>query len=149
MGPLSAFSTFNILGSGLTANSLWMDVIAENLANANTTVTPGGGPYRRQEVVMAAGSGGNGGASSFAGSLGAAMGVHVTAIVPDPSPFRVAYDPGAPGANAQGYVQLPNVNPVVEMTDLVVASQSFDANVSALSVAESTTQSALKIIQGV
>jgi flagellar basal-body rod protein FlgC len=151
MGPLSAFSTFNILGSGLTANSLWMDVIAENLANANTTVTPGGGPYRRQEVVMAAGPGGGGagGASSFAGTLGAAMGVHVAAIVPDPSPFRVVYDPGAPGANAQGYVTLPNVNPVVEMTDLVVASQSFDANVSALSVAESTTQSALKIMQGV
>jgi flagellar basal-body rod protein FlgC len=144
MGPLSAFSTFNILGSGITADSLWLDVIAGNLANANTTVTPGGGPYRREEVIMAPGTG-----ATFAGSLSAAMGVHVAAIVGDPSPFRLVYDPGAPGANAQGYVAMPNVNPVVEMTDLVAASQSFDANVSALSVAESTTQSALKIMQGV
>jgi flagellar basal-body rod protein FlgC len=146
MGPLSPTSNFTILGSGLAADSLWMNVIAENLANANTTVTPGGGPYRRQEVVLAAGTGT--GSGSFQANLGEAMGVHVAAIVNDPSPLRVTYDPGAPGANAQGYVQLPNVNPVVEMSDLVVASQSFDANVSALALAENTNQTALHIIQG-
>jgi flagellar basal-body rod protein FlgC len=143
MGPDAAFSSFGILGSGLSADTLWMDVIAENLANANTTVTPAGTPYRQQEVVLAPG------APSFQASLAGALGVHVAAIVSDPSPFRLVYDPGAPGANAQGYVRYPNVNPVTQMTDLVAASQSFDANVSALAVAENTAQASLKILQGI
>lgn len=143
MNPLGAFTAYDILGSGLTANQLWMNVIAENLANAETTVTPAGGPYRRQEVILAPGTG-----TSFAANLSSALGVHVAAIVPDPSPLRPVYDPGSPLANAQGYVMMPNVNPVTEMTDLVAASQSFDANVSALSVAENSTQAAFKILQG-
>lgn len=143
---MGAFSTFSVSGSGLTADRLWMSVIAENLANSQTTVTPQGGPYRRQEVVFAAGETPG---TGFSASLSRAMGVRVAAIVPDPSPLPQVYDPSSPQANPQGYVTMPNVNPVKEMTDLVVASQSYNANVSALSTEESTDQAAFKILQGV
>ena len=128
----SGLSTFHISGSGLTADQLWMDVIAENLANANSTNGPGGKPYSAQEVVLTPGSGGTvttgaplsgtPSGSSFGSNLTAAMGVHVSQVVSSTAPFPLQYDPGAPGANAQGYVAMPNVNPVVEMSNLVVAS---------------------------
>jgi flagellar basal-body rod protein FlgC len=114
-----------------------MDVTAENLANAQTTRTANGGPYRRKEVVLESTGG-----SSFAGALAAARagaagggpdgGVRVAGIVQDQSPNRLVYDPGHPDANAQGYVSMPNVNPVTEMVDLISASRSYEANVTAM-----------------
>lgn len=140
-----------ISGSGITADRLWMDVIASNLANMETTRTPAGGPYRREEVVLAPAAGGQGGAfaQALAGALGASApaGVKVAAVVGDPAPFPEVYNPSSPDANAQGYVQMPNVNEVTEMTDMVAASQSYDANATALGIEEQVDQKALQIGQ--
>lgn len=153
--------SMGISGSGLTADRLWMDVIASNLANMNTVETPQGGPYRREQVVMApaaAGAQGSFGAALTSalglgtpglGSASAGQGVMVTGIVQDPSPFPLVYNPSSPVANAQGYVRMPNVNEVTEMTDLAAASQSYDANASALGIEEQTAGKLLTIAQGV
>ena len=131
---MALFDALNISASGLTAQRLRMDVTSANLANAQSTRTPGGGPYRRQDVVLQE-SAGDG---SFAGALNGALGgggepagVEVAAIVPDTTPLRRVYEPGSPDADAQGYVEMPNVNPVEEMTDLIDSSRSYQANVTA------------------
>ena len=138
---MSLFGSLDISASALSAERLRMDVTAENLANAQSTRTANGGPYRRKEVVLeAAGDGGfasalaSARASSIAGSgAGAANGgVRVAGIVEDQTPNRLVYDPGNPDANAQGYVSMPNVNPVTEMVDLISASRSYEANVTAM-----------------
>lgn len=137
---MSMFDALRISASGMTAERLRMDVIAENLANANTTRTPGGGPYQRKEVVLEAGAGG----ASFADAL---AGVRVAAIVPDPSPPRRVYDPGHPDADAQGYVTLPNVSPVTEMVDLITASRGYEADVQAMNAAKQMFLRALDILR--
>ncbi len=144
-----AFDGISISGSGITADRLWMNVIAENLANAQSTVTPKGGPYRSQSVVMAQGLTP---ATSFGQTLSqtaSTLGVHVAHIVASPAPLRLVYDPASPLANAAGYVKKPNVNEVTQLTDMMAASQSYDANVTALSDAEAADQAALKMGQGV
>src|ERR1700761_4723424 len=108
--PRPMFSALAIASSGLSAQRARMDVIAENLANAETTRTPQGGPYQRQEVVLEQAG------ASFGEGLG---GVRVAGIVSDTSPPRRVYDPGHPDADKNGYVTLPNVNPVNEMVDLI------------------------------
>jgi flagellar basal-body rod protein FlgC len=130
---MGLFDAFDASGSGLSAERLRMDVTAENLANAQSTRTANGqGPYRRKEVVLQeAGSGAAAGAT-FADSLQAARGVRVAGIVEDQAPLRKVYDPGHPDADAQGYVTMPNVNTVTEMTDLIGASRAYEANVTAM-----------------
>ncbi len=144
-----AFDGISISGSGITANRLWMNVIAENLANAQSTVTPQGGPYRSQSVVMAEGMAPAAGFGQTLARAATAPGVHVARIVTSPAPLRLVYDPASPLANAAGYVKKPNVNQVTQLTDMMVASQSYDANVTALSDAEAADQAALKMGQGV
>lgn len=145
-GGIGSGQGLDISGSGVTADRLWMDVIASNLANMNTTATVGGGPYRREEVVFAPAGGF---AQTLAGALATApQGVEVAAVRPDPSPFPLVYNPSSPNANAQGYVRMPNVNEVTEMTDMVAASQSYNANATALSIEEQIAQKALVIGQG-
>ncbi len=148
-GSIGGDPAVNISGSGITADRLWMDVIASNLANMQTTRTPGGGPYRREEVVFeAAGQSPGGFAQTLAGALGSQSGgVEVAAVVGDPSPFPLVYNPSSPDANAQGYVRMPNVNEVTEMTDMVAASQSYNANATALGMEIQTDQKALQIGQ--
>lgn len=130
---MALFAALDISASGLTAQRLRMDVTAANLANAQSTRTPGGGPYRRQTVVLQEARGA-GFAGSLAGALGGGepAGVEVAAIVPDATPLRRVYEPGNPQADARGYVTMPNVNPVTEMTDLIDASRSYQANVTAM-----------------
>src|SRR5204862_981612 len=111
------------------AERLRMDVIADNLANADTTRGPNGGPYRRKEVVLQ-----SGGAGSFDNVL---AGVHAAGIVDDPSPLRRVYDPGHPDADAQGYVTMPNVNSVTEMVDLITSTRGYEADVQAMNQAKS------------
>jgi flagellar basal-body rod protein FlgC len=141
---MSFFDAINVAASGLTAESTRMDVTAENLANAQTTQGPGGQPYRRQEVVLSQIGGGFG--ATLAGALGGGAGsggsassggVQVSGIVNDPTPDQLVYDPGHPGANAQGYVKMPNVNSVTEMTDMIDESNSYQADVTAMSTAKS------------
>ncbi|MBS1678706.1 MAG: flagellar basal body rod protein FlgC [Actinobacteria bacterium] len=132
---MGLFDALNISASGLTAQRLRMDVSSANLANAQSTRTPAGGPYRRQDVVLQEAAGNGSFAGALRGALGAGAepaGVEVAAIVPDTTPLRQVYEPGNPAANARGYVEMPNVNPVEEMTDLIDASRSYQANVTAM-----------------
>ncbi|HVV58520.1 MAG TPA: flagellar basal body rod protein FlgC [Gaiellaceae bacterium] len=129
MGNL--FGALGISASGMTAERLRMDVTSDNLANADSTRGPDGQPYRRQEVVLQTGG------QSFSDALGNAQaGVQVAGIVDDPTPGQQVYDPGNPDANAQGYVTMPNVNTVTEMTDLITESRSYEANTQAMTTAK-------------
>jgi flagellar basal-body rod protein FlgC len=152
---MSFFDAINVAGSGLTAERLRMDVTAENLANAQTTDGPGGQPYRRQEVVLQQ-VGGSSFGSELAGALNPspptpnsapAGGVEVAGIVNDPTPDQLVYDPGHPGANAQGYVKMPNVNPVTEMTDLISESDDYQSDVTAMDTAKTMYSSTLQILK--
>ena len=124
---MGMFDAFAISGSGMTAERLRMDVIASNLANADSTRGADGQPYRRRMVVLQAGS------PSFDQVL---SGVKVAGVVEDQSPLRRVYDPSHPDADAQGYVTLPNVNPVTEMVDLITSSRGYEANVTAMNAAK-------------
>ena len=149
------FGALDISASGMTAERMRMDVIASNLANANTTRGPNGGPYQRQEVVLkTAGSGGVSAGSGFAafGSFGDAMnaagaGVEVAQVATDTTPGKTVYDPGNPDANAQGYVTMPNVNSVTEMTDLITATRAYEANTTAIQAVKGEAQHALDVLR--
>jgi flagellar basal-body rod protein FlgC len=150
---MGLFDAIGIAGSGLTAQRIRMDVTAENLANAQTTRTANGQPYRRQEVVLAqAGSpGGFSGALSGALGQGAAApapgGVQVSEIVADNTPDQVVYDPGNPEADARGYVRMPNVSTVTEMTDLISEQQSYQSDVTAMQTAKSMFTDTLGLLK--
>jgi flagellar basal-body rod protein FlgC len=107
----------NASASGLLAERLRLDVIANNIANIDTTSTPQGGAYRREVVYFA--------------QAPNERGVVVTGIGTDPSPLPLVYDPGSPQANAQGFVQMPNVNITSEMVDMLGAARAYEANVTA------------------
>jgi len=124
---MGLFDALNVWASGMSAERLRMDVIASNLANANTTRGADGQPYRRQEVILQEKS------PSFGEVLG---GVMVAGIVDDPTPPRRVYDPGHPDADKNGYVTMPNVNPVTEMVDLITSSRGYEANVTAMNAAK-------------
>jgi flagellar basal-body rod protein FlgC len=146
---VSFFSAIDIAASGLTAERVRMDVTSENLANAQTTNGAGGQPYQRQEVVLQQ-VGGNSFGSTLAGAMGGSPtpgGVEVSGIVNDPTPDQLVYDPGHPGANAQGYVRMPNVNPVTEMTDLIDESDSYQADVTAMNTAKTMFTKTLDILK--
>jgi flagellar basal-body rod protein FlgC len=132
------FGGLSISASGMTAERLRMDVIAENLANADTTRGPDGKPYRRKEVVLEAAGG------SFEQTLN---GVQVAGIAEDSSPARRVYDPGHPDADKDGYVSLPNVEPVSEMVDLITASRGYEANVQALQASKQMFVKTLDILR--
>ncbi len=138
---MGLFDALNISASGMTAHRMWMDVIASNIANSETTRTPEGGPYRRREVLFTA----LGNGSADAGEAG--RGVKVVGVVEDDNPTRMVYMPGHPDAREDGYVEMPNVNPVTEMVDLVVASRAYEANATALEAAKSMFNRALDILR--
>ncbi len=131
-----------ISSSALQAQRLRMDVIAANLANAQSTRTPEGGPYKRRDVVLEAMPGGR-----FEDVLGAEAGgaVRVSRVVEDEKPPRVVFDPGHPDADAKGYVAYPNVNPITEMVDLMAATRAYEANVAAVNATKRVLEAALSI----
>ncbi len=139
---MSLFDTFRISGSGLTAERLRMDTIANNLANANTTRTEAGGPYRRQMVLFSAIE------KKTVTKKPIGGGVKVVGIVHDASPPKLVYDPQHPDADADGYVQLPNINVVTEMVDLITATRAYEANITAINAAKSMALKALDIGRG-
>ncbi len=147
---MGLFDAIGIAGSGLTAERIRMDVTAENLANAQTTKAANGKPYQRQEVELA-----QVGAENFGGALSNALqqsgpqpgGVQVTGIVADNTPGQQVYDPGNPEANAQGYVTMPNVSTVTEMTDLISESQSYQSDVTAMQTAKSMFTATLGLLK--
>jgi flagellar basal-body rod protein FlgC len=134
--------TLAISASALQAQRLRMDVIAANLANAQSTRTPEGGPYKRRDVVLEALPGG-----SFDDVLGGQGGgaVRVARVVEDEKPPRVVFDPGHPDADPQGYVAYPNVNPITEMVDLMTATRAYEANVAAVNATKRVLEAALSI----
>lgn len=149
---MAFLSSMNVVGSGLTAQQLRLDVIAENVTNSTTTRTEGGGAYRRKMVVFQE----QGQPTSFQAALARARGwvpeqreggVQVTAIVEDPSDFRLVYDPTHPDANAEGYVEMPNVDMIKEMSDAMAASQAYSANVTAFNVLKEVIARGLEIGQ--
>ena len=148
---MGMFDALNVSATGLTAERLRMDVTAENLANAQTTRGADGQPYRRKEVVLGeAVSGGFGSQLSAAmggGGSGSAGGVEVQGIVEDQSPGKLLYDPGHPDANADGYVQMPNVDTVTEMVDLITASRAYEANVTAMQSAKQMFSKTLELLR--
>jgi flagellar basal-body rod protein FlgC len=155
---MGLFGSLDISASALSAERLRMDVTAENLANAQSTRTANGGPYRRKEVVTQANEDGGfasalasarsgGGSGSGASGGSAPGGVSVTGIVEDQTPNRLVYDPSHPDANAQGYVSMPNVNPVTEMVDLISASRSYEANVTAMQTSKQMFTKTLDLLR--
>jgi len=149
---MSLFNGFNISASGLTANRMRMDVVSSNIANANTTraqlVNGEWVPYRRKSVELT-----QTGVSPFQKQFQAAMnrgnaqvsGVKVASIGEDQTPFTLSYDPTNPDADENGYVKLPNVDPIKEMVDLMSATRSYEANVTALNASKSMFMKALEI----
>ena len=148
---MGMFDALEVSASGLTAERMRMNVVAENLANAQTTRGADGQPYRRKEVVLqeAAAEGGFG--AALAGAMGgraaAPGGVQVAQIAQDQTPLKRVYDPGHPDADAEGYVQMPNVDSVSEMVDLISAQRAYEANVTAMQAAKQMFASTLEILR--
>ncbi|BCK86689.1 flagellar basal-body rod protein FlgC [Sideroxyarcus emersonii] len=134
---MSLFNIFNIAGSAMTAQSQRLNVVASNLANVDSATGPDGKPYRAKQVVFST--------TPIAGQAG--EGVQVAAVVEDSSPMKVVYDPQHPMANAQGYVTLPNVNPVDEMVNMISASRSYQNNVDVMNTSKNLLIKTLTIGQ--
>jgi flagellar basal-body rod protein FlgC len=150
---MGLFDALNISGSGLSAERLRMDVVAENLANAQTTKDASGQPYKRKEVVLQE-VGGSGFGAALAGAMGssasasaAGNGVQVAGVVQDSAPGKQVYDPSHPDANAQGYVTMPNVDSVTEMVDLITASRSYEADVTSMQTAKQMFTKTLDLLR--
>lgn len=142
---MSLLDSMNLVGSALTAERFRMDVALQNIANANTTRTASGEPYRRKQVVFRER------AVSFEDALKTETarvqggGVRVTEIVDSQRDFVPVYDPDHPDANEEGYVMRPNVNTTEERVDLMAASNSYEANLTALKIVQSLALKALEI----
>jgi flagellar basal-body rod protein FlgC len=149
---MSLSSSLHISASGLTAERLRLDVISNNIANVNTTRGADGQPYRRQFAVFSARQGQSGFAAALAAARGssapssAGNGVEVTRIMPDiRRDFKMVYEPGHPDADTRGYVRYPNVEPVIEMVDMISATRAYEAGVTAINNAKEMQQRALEI----
>ncbi|MDE3188547.1 MAG: flagellar basal body rod protein FlgC [Acidobacteriota bacterium] len=161
---MNLFGLMETSGSAMQAERMRAEVVAANMANAETTRTATGGPYHRQMVVFAANQGDGGflnalgDASEFApapeaASLplqnlatgGVAPGVHIAQVVEDPAPALKRYDPGHPDAGPDGYVSYPDINPLTEMVDLMGATRAYGLNGSAVQAEKSMITSALEI----
>lgn len=132
-------SSVQISASGLRAQSLRMRVIAENLANAQSVAsTPGGDPYRRRVVTFE---------PDMGGGTEAGAGVRVRGIATDNSAFQRVYQPGHPSADAQGYVQMPNVSSLIESADMRAAQRSYEANLNAIESARTMTMRTIDLLK--
>jgi len=153
---MGMFDSFNISATGLTAQRLRMDLISSNIANATSTRTPDGGAYRRKRAIFAPiNIRPNYKSPLVPGRIdhGQGKGVRVVKIEDDKAPFRLVYDPHHPDSvktgPKKGYVEMPNVNVVMEMTDLVTASRSYEANVMMVNNAKQMYNKALEIGRGI
>ena len=149
---MGMFSSINTASSGLTSQRLRLDVIADNLANAETTRTPEGGAFRRSRVIFRPKVQTPVWKGPFVPKdldTGVGQGVRVAGIEKDQSPNRWVYDPTHPDAiqtgQRKGYVEMPNVNLVQEMVDMIAASRAYEANVTVVNGAKSMFQKALEI----
>lgn len=143
---MNLFGMLEVSGSALLAERWRAEVVSANMANAETTRTPQGGPYRRQLVVFRAHP-----LPRFPMMLatmhsGRAQGVEVDRVVADASPLPRRYEPGHPDADTSGYVTYPNVNPAMEMTDLLSAVRAYQLNAAAVQAAKSMIEQSLQIL---
>ena len=148
----SFYNSIEVSATGLSAERLAMDVIANNIANVNTTRTPEGGAFKRQLIVFAqkADSSATAGSSPFdpfAAPPTSQAGVEAVAIVPDQTPDKLVYDPQHPDADPQGYVHYPNIDVVKEMVDMMAASRAYQANVTAIQEARSMGITVLNLLK--
>lgn len=146
---MNLFSVLDISGSALVAERQRAEVVASNLANADTTKTQDGGPYRREHVLFAA-------EAPFRADFGTvlasmsdfnARGVRVNGVIPDPTPPVRRFDPSNPDADAQGYVLSPSINPLEEVVNLMGAARSYQVNVAAVQATKNMISAALQIGQ--
>lgn len=143
---MDLFTAMDVSSSALTAERTRMNLISSNLANANSTRTAEGGPYKRKDAVFAA----KPVSEPFSAALNRAgkqqlNKVDVVQVVEDPNPPRMQYDPSHPEADAKGYVAMPNVNVVEEMADMIAATRSYEANVTTLQATKSMALKTLEI----
>jgi flagellar basal-body rod protein FlgC len=131
------FNALSIAASGMKAQGTRMRVISENIANSeSTSQTPGGEPYRRKVLTFK---------DMLDRSSGADM-VQVNKVMPDASDFSLKYDPSHPAANSDGYVMMPNVNPLIEMADMREAERSYDANLSVIQATKTLVSHTLSLL---
>ena len=152
---MAFLSSMNIVASGLTAQQLRLDVVSGNITNSTTTRTEGGeGPYRRKMVVFQSVSGRETFQEAMARAASGAVsnkgyenagGVRVAQIVEDQSDFKIVYDPTHPDADADGYLEMPNVDTIKEMADAMAATQAYSANVTAFNTLKTVINKGLEI----
>ncbi|MBN8763938.1 MAG: flagellar basal body rod protein FlgC [Thiobacillus sp. 63-78] len=134
---MSLSNIFNVAGSAMNAQSLRLNTVASNLANADSATSADGTPYKAKQVVFAATPVGENGAT----------GVNVAAVVEDPSPMKMVYDPKNPLADGKGYVTMPNVNVVEEMVNMISASRSYQSNVDMMNTTKTLLLKTLSLGQ--
>ena len=143
---MDLLTSLKISSSGLAANRKRMEAISSNIANAQTTRTAEGGPYRKKEVVFGAEPARESFADILEGEIDEkAQTVHATEVISTNRPPILKYEPGHPDANEQGYVAYPNINTMEEMANMISASRSYEANVSAINTIKSMAMKALEI----
>ena len=143
---MDLLKSLQISSSGLTANRKRIEAISSNIANAQTTRTAEGGPYRRKEVVFGAEPARESFADILEGEIDSkAQAVHATEVVNTNEPPILKYDPHHPDANAEGYVAMPNVNVMKEMADMITAQRAYEANITSINTAKSMAVKALEI----
>jgi len=152
---MSLFSLLSVSASGMAAQRKRAEVLVENLANAETTRTPEGGPYRRKDVIFESAAAEGPFSAVFASQLrgtpgnGQTMeGVRVAEVVQDQREPEKRYQPGHPDADKDGYVAYPHLNPAEEMVDLMSASRGYQSNVAAMAAAKDMIQKTLDIMRG-
>jgi flagellar basal-body rod protein FlgC len=144
---MSLFGAIAVSATGLTAQRTRAEILAQNLANADTTRTPEGGPYRRRDVVFESTEAGLSFGSALLEATDGASGVRVAEIRVDDSDAPKRYLPGHPDADKDGYVAMPRVNPAEDMVDLMGASRGYQANIAAVSVAKDMIQRSLELFR--
>ncbi len=136
---MSLENVFRISGSALTAQSMRLNVVASNIANAESATSSTGDPFKGRHVVFTA--------IPVTAAEPKVAGVRVTSIVEDTTPPRLKYDPGHPLADEKGYVKMPNVNPVEEMSDMIASARSYQTNVEVMNTAKTLLQKTLQLGQ--
>jgi flagellar basal-body rod protein FlgC len=142
---MDLFRALHISASGLAAQRTRMDVISENLANSETTVTPSGGPYRRKGVVLRSVDGAFPAILRRAGEPDG--GVRVASLVEMPDAPRRVYNPQHPQAGPDGFVNMPNVNPLTEMVDMLMTTRAYEANATAFQATKTMGQKLLELLR--
>jgi flagellar basal-body rod protein FlgC len=144
---MSLFSLLSVSESGMTAQRTRAELLVENLANAETTRTPEGGPYRRKDAIFETAPADTPFSSVFEAQLGRPQGVRVSQVSVDDSEPERRYMPGHPDADKDGYVAFPRTNPAEDMVDLMGASRGFEANVSAISAVKDMIQRSIDLLR--